>query len=656
MEFTEAIRINNERKARFDERSYNPLTGHGSHIPRFPVYIKTVDEKLEGEYMLPLTMENDEIVSYLLDSNVRLTNAAYFELMETRMNYDYEYYAVNCQWIKDKESGKNIPFRLNYPQRAILLKELEAQRAKGLPIRIVLVKARQWGGSTEINGYGNMIQTRLTTGWNSCIIGDVEEQARNIRAMYSNISKNFPPAFGKMTLKNFEGSSKNKYYAERDCVISIGSAQKPDSLRSGDIKIAHLSEVGLWKATEGKKPEDLVQSVRGSIPPLPLTMIALESTAKGQGNFFHREHKSALNPNSLYTSVFVPWWQIERYQTKEMTENDMYLFMLSWNDYEKGLWQMGATIEGIHWYRQTLTSEFKDDKWRMGSEFPSTVDEAFASTGRKVIPPIAIETVKLHERKPEFKGDMFAVESHGVKALEKLRFDETLDGEFWVWAKPAEKKYKNRYLVVMDIGGRYHKADPSVISVYDRYWASKGENLEVVARWRGRLDYHKAAWKAVQIASWYQDALLVIESNYVDNKNENNEGDNFLTILDFISQDYRNLYSRTPPEKIRAGAPVKYGYHTNTQTRPLAIGKLLQQLDDRTFTEPDYRAYDEMATFVYKDNGKMEHEDGCHDDILMTDAIACDVHESMEPCKEIKEKDLKALSKKNIPRGYSDFA
>ena len=43
--------------------------------------------------------------------------------------------------------------------------------------------------------------------------------------------------------------------------------------------MAHLTEVGLWKETKGKKPEDLVQSIFGSINDGPYTVKVLESTA-----------------------------------------------------------------------------------------------------------------------------------------------------------------------------------------------------------------------------------------------------------------------------------------------------------------------------------------------------------------------------------------
>ena len=54
------------------------------------------------------------------------------------------------------------------------------------------------------------------------------------------------------------------------------------------MKMAHLSEVGLWKKTRERKPEDVIQTILGSVPREPFTVVVLESTAKGIGNFFPR--------------------------------------------------------------------------------------------------------------------------------------------------------------------------------------------------------------------------------------------------------------------------------------------------------------------------------------------------------------------------------
>ena len=82
--------------------------------------------------------------------------------------------------------------------------------------------------------------------------------------MLSKVVEHYPSwaANGvKLDTKPFEGSSKTRQIQYCQCLYSVGSAQEPDNLRSQNISMAHLTEVGLWKETKGKKPEDLVQSI-----------------------------------------------------------------------------------------------------------------------------------------------------------------------------------------------------------------------------------------------------------------------------------------------------------------------------------------------------------------------------------------------------------
>ena len=68
-------------------------------------------------------------------------------------------------------------------------------------------------------------------------------------------------------------------------------------------------------------------------------------------------------------------------------------------------------------------------------------------------------------------GEVYGKAFSGKSALEGLGFKEEGGGRLQIWSFPdADMSVKDRYLVVVDIGGRSSKADYSVIVVYDRYW------------------------------------------------------------------------------------------------------------------------------------------------------------------------------------------
>ena len=101
-----------------------------------------------------------------------------------------------------------------------------------------------------------------------------------------------------------------------------------------------LSEVSLFPATKGKKPEDLIQACTSGISEIPKTLIAYESTAKGVGNFFHREWLRAKSGKSNFTPVFVSWFEIDTY-AKPISSYE--LFIDSMTEKEHRLFNMGAT-------------------------------------------------------------------------------------------------------------------------------------------------------------------------------------------------------------------------------------------------------------------------------------------------------------------------
>ena len=619
-----AVIEENLRRLTAHQERYDPLTGKGSSIDRFEFHIGNGDTLL-----LPSEMKQDDTVGIILKHSsfidfcqavdVQYTEELYEDfvesLMRIRLKYDFEFWCATCVHILDKNSGELTKFTLRKAQRK-LLAALEKLRRAGTPIRIVLLKARQWGGSTLVQMYLAWIQIFWKRNWNSAVCADVEDQARNIRGMYNRMAAYHPAQAQSVTLKPYERSPKIKVIVERGNIIGIGSAQKPDSLRSFDFKLLHLSEVGLFKVTEGRTPEDLVQNLRAGVPDVPYSVIVLESTAKGVGNFFHREWLAAKQTGG-YTPVFVAWFEIELYTRPVEDYTKLFNQM---TDYHWWLFnEKGTTLEAINWYITFQKREQYSD-WRMKSEFPSDDIEAFQSTGRRAIPQHYVSYARQSVRKPAHVGELVGRAQKGKDALKDVRFESDSNGRLEVWLKPDPLPMRDRYCVFVDIGGRSKTADYSVIKVFDRYWLMEGGKVEVAAVWRGHLDQDLVAWKAAQIGTYYNNALLAVETNSLKKESMATEGEHFLTILDEIAPDYPNMFTREHPEKINEDVPVLYGFHTNKQTRTMIINTLIAALRDQEYTERHGISCDEMDTFEIKTTGKFEAVEGCKDDCVIVTA------------------------------------
>lgn len=628
------IKVNCQRLAEIN-KPYNQLTGEGSLLKREKVVIKGFPT--EVMYLTP-DFVSTPFVTKLIELGVQgyintilgtgctdaLKEELWIEFLKERIPYDFELYAILGVIIDDKISGADIHFKLNRPQRYYLSK-LEELRLKNAPIDIILLKARQWGGSTLTQLYMMWIQTFHKQNWNSVICGHVESAARIVSGMLQKAVDNMPLWITSSQIKTspYMGSVKTRTINITGSRFSVGSAEKPESLRSENISMAHLTEVGLWRETKGKKPEDLIQAIFGSIFSSPYSMKVLESTAKGIGNYFHRTWQAAVAGTNNFTPVFIPWFMIDMY-SEYIDHKTYYKFILDMNEYEHELFRLGATLEAIKWYRSK--SKEMNDRWRMCSEYPSTPSEAFQSTGNRVFPIKYVEQIRKFCCEPCFYGEFVGEAEKGEKAFKGLHFEEGMtpdkDNILWVWCMPdTSLNYRDRYVVSVDIGGASRTADPSSIGVIDRLpMLEEGGVPEVIAEWHGHIEHDLLIWKAAQVAKAYGDALLVIESNTLET--EGTEGDNFEYILDEIVEYYDNLYSRTTPEQIKQNIPTKYGFHTNPKTKPMIINFLKASMRDYQYIERCMPTTYEMDTYEIKDNGKeMGAVEGCHDDRVMQRSI-----------------------------------
>lgn len=573
------------------------------------------------------------------------------QFVRLRCRYDFAFWAAFYIYIKNKGGGEDVLFRLTRPQRR-LVKKLEELRKAGKPIRLILLKARQWGGSTTIQLYMAWLQLMHKVGLNSLIIAHQGTASDEIKDMFDRMIKAYPID---MLYKLGESYSDNEpklvgvghsgsiyRVPQRNCKIKIGTAERPDSCRGGDYNLVHLSEVGLWKVTDGKKPQDIVRSACSGVLLRPYTMIVYESTANGTGNFFQREYYAAKNGFSQFVNLFIAWFEIDLYSIPFANKEEEIQFAtnlylnkdnenVNSNREEPGkylywLWKIGASLEAINWYVQERAKY--DDHSLMASEFPSDDVEAFVNSGSRVFDKYKVEDMRNTCKPHKYIGEVYADEDSGENALSNIRFKEDRQGLLKIWELPERDEgneiITNRYLTVVDVGGRSNKADYSVIVVFDRLFMLEKGKPVVVAQWHGHCDMDILAWKAAQIASFYNNSLLVVESNTLEthDKERQVDGDQSHYILNQIREVYPNLYARKQSEEdIRQGLPRKYGFHTNISTKPVIISTLIKAIRDNLYIERDNNCIDEYLNYERKPNGAFGAISGAHDDLLMTRAI-----------------------------------
>lgn len=665
-EIAEILKINQERLNEI-HAPFNPITGKGSVGSRFECIIE--DFPLEHQWLpdamqkIPLIcqlMAAGSIKVFLCDTlGIEYDNEADFEadrlkvveqFVRIRIHHDFPFWAATYVWIKNKGGGQDVLFRLTRPQRRFV-ERLEEKRLAGKPIRLILLKARQWGGSTTSQIYMSWLQLVIRIGLNSLIIAHQTSGSDEIRDMFNRMLDRYPVEMLYKLGADYEENEPKLVgvgmsglihaVPQRNCKIKIGTAKNPDSCRGGDYNLVHCSEVGIWEKTEKKSPEDIVRSACSGVLYKPYTMIVYESTANGTGNFFQIEYDAAKKGKSQFEAMFVSWFDIEQYSLEFDSYEEKYRFALwlyenreNYNAasereesgrYLYWLWEKGATLEAINWYIHERAKS--NEHAIMASEYPSDDVEAFVHSGTRVFDKYRIEALKATCKPPLQVGDVYADYDEGKKALQNLRFREDRQGLLWVWAQPEidpEERVTDRYLTVVDVGGRSHKADWSVILVIDRLFMAEGGKPVVVAQWYGHIDIDLLAWKAAQIAAYYDNSLLVIESNTLEthDRERDVDGDQSQFILSQVKDIYPNLYERKQPEEaIVEGAPRRYGFHTNVATKPMIISTLVKVIREAMYVERDERCLAEYNFYEKRKNGSFGAIVGKHDDLLMTRAI-----------------------------------
>lgn len=299
---------------------------------------------------------------------------------------NFEAWCADCVRITDKMTGASVPFRLNAPQRRVA-EIMEGQRKAGKPIRIIMLKARQWGGSTLTQVYMAWMQLVRHKGWNSLICSHVKDASANIRGMYSHLLRSYPEELrgGETDPKRwvftpYEKSSNIGYIPARDCRVAVTSAYAPDAVRGASFQMAHLSEVAFWGDGDNEVAERIVRTVGGSVPMAADTIVVMESTADGTDNYFYREWERAVRGESDKTAVFVPWYEIEIY-TLQLSEEERRNYPATFDDYELALLhKKGLDVAQVAWYH-CKRKEYSSHE-QMMAEYPSTPAEAFARIQR----------------------------------------------------------------------------------------------------------------------------------------------------------------------------------------------------------------------------------------------------------------------------------
>lgn len=284
-----------------------------------------------------------------------------------RIRDEFPYFAQSFLKIKDK-AGQIVPFELNQAQRFIHQK-LEKQRLDTGKVRALILKARQMGSSTYLEGrYYH--KASLNNGKSVFILTHEAESTKKLFSMARRFYDNVPDLM-KPHLRH--SNAKELIFDGIDSQYYVGTAGNADVGRGGTVQYLHGSETAHWDNTD-----QIVTGLMQSVPDMSDTEIVLESTANGLGNMFYEMCVDAMNSKNDYQLIFLPWFWMDEYESDPqdliLTEEEIEYASLFLDKYPKT-----QQMRKLAW-RRRKTAEL-GRPWKFQQEYPSTPQEAFVVSG-----------------------------------------------------------------------------------------------------------------------------------------------------------------------------------------------------------------------------------------------------------------------------------
>jgi len=380
--------------------------------------------------------------------------------LRDRLDANFEYYAKLTLKIRPK-SGSLIPFELNQAQKYLHLIAEKQLLEKGR-IRILILKGRQQGISTYVEGRFYW-KTTGRIGVRAFILTHEDKATANLFEMaqryHDHCLPQLKPSTGAQSAKELNFSGIDSGYA-------VGTAGTKAVGRSSTPQYFHGSEVAHWPHADTH-----AMGVLQGVPLSDNTEIFLESTANGQGNYFHAQWQLAERGESDYIAVFLPWYWQDEYSVPcpddfEPTAEEFDLLGLFKKD--------GLTAEHLNWRRLKIsefTTSGEEGYWRFKQEYPFTAAEAFQTSGEEsLIDPKYVLAARKQEKKmtgahvvgvdpARFGKDRTAFihrngrKMYGSKTYTKKSVMEVAGLCGWILSDPVTGAPSDVDMMFIDVGG-----------------------------------------------------------------------------------------------------------------------------------------------------------------------------------------------------------
>jgi len=353
----------------------------------------------------------------------------------------------------------------------------------------------------------------------------------------------------------------------------------------------------------------------------------LISTPNGQDALYYETYEQAKTKDNNFNIIEMYWYEDPRYnkdlrwykdienesgEVEEVMEREIIFNKESYAKRVSDGWKPKS-----FWYEE-MCKGMNNDARMIAQE----LDVSFLGSGGNVI---ADEHI-MHQEKYNVRDPKWIAGN---------------DGEIWIWEQPIEG---HKYIMGVDVA-RGDGADSSTIVVLDF------TTMEQVMEYKGKTPPDLLAQVVEEYGEIY-NAMAVVDIA---------GGMGVTTVLKLLEIGYTNLHyddrskvlaRKKDLEKYSSGGNDVPGFNANGVRLPM-IQNLEYMIRTDQIKVRSRRMTSEMKTFIYK-NGRPDHQEGKHDDLLMALAMSLWVLEHSFKKLEKANKQTKAMLSGWVMVGDSD--
>ena len=504
----------------------------------------------------------------------------------------------------DKTQEGFVPFKL-FPRQKEIIKAYDKHRFN------LVTKPRQAGVSTTTAAYMS-----IKVGWADSdnpeavlIIANKQELAFEFLAKIKDFLSQLPRwVWG----SEYYGNAKNESKS-----IFITDSKKEIRLPNGSrVKAVATSKDALRGFTPTYLVMDEAAYIDNGAEVFGAALTALGtggkatliSTPKGMDALYYKTYDQAKKKENNFNIIEMKWYEDLRYNKdlRWLKEDQVEIeYEFTYESYEKMLklgWKPTST-----WYEEMCRGMNNDAKM-----IAQELDVSFIGSGGNVIGEEYID---------------FQNKNNVMDPKVKLGSDN----EIWIWEEPQEG---HQYIMGVDVS-RGDGEDASTIVIIDF------TTMEEVMEYQGKIQPDLLAQIVEEYGQIYKAYTVVDVTG----------GMGVSTVLKLLEFEYKLLHYDNSNGKILSARQRELthynkenkipGFHATNVRLPM-LSNLEYMIRTNGIKIRSSRLTSEMKTFIYK-NGRPDHMEGYHDDLLMSLAMCLWVMEHSIKILERLEKQNKAM-------------